>query len=145
MKLIRYQTSPLLEPVSRWGAFPSDLDQLFDFAFPAFGGQNRDFLLNLYQDREALVAQAELPGYRKEDISVEVTDGVLTLTAHRRVDTDTKDQAAATQEERQTRSVQLPNEVDVDKIQARYENGVLTVTLPKREEAKPKQITIDVK
>jgi len=80
---------------------------------------------------------------------VEVEDNVLTVTVHRKTEAkpDQTDKVAQTtaQERRVSRAIALPENLDLEKIQAAYENGVLTITLPKREEVKPKQIAIEVK
>ena len=158
MKLIRYQTSPLFTPGASYPTLRDEMDRLFDVAFPAlsslqrsglFGDWDGEFPVDFYQDKDAFTVRAELPGFRKEDISLEVADGILTVTAHQKMETksDKKDKetATTTQERRVSRSISLPEHLKLDKIQARYENGVLTVTLPKREEVKPKQIAIEVK
>lgn len=159
MKLIRYQDSPVYNPSASFTTLRDEMDRLFDVAFPAlsslqrdggvFGNWQSEFPIDLYQDKDAYVVRAELPGFRKEELSVEVADGILTLTGHRKTETtlDAKDKngSATTQEHRVSRSISLPEQTSPDKIEAAYENGVLTVTLPKREEVKPKQIAIAVK
>jgi HSP20 family protein len=158
MKLIRYQTSPLYVPSVSYPNLRDEMDRLFDAAFPAlsslqhnryFSDGQGEFPVDFYQDKDAFTLRAELPGFRKEDIGVEVADGILTLTGHQKVaaksgNTD-KEATIATQERKVSRALSLPENLDLDKIQAGYENGVLTVTLPKREEVKPKQIAIEVK
>jgi HSP20 family protein len=134
------------------------MDRLFDVAFPTlsslqhdgfFGNWEGEFPMDLYQDKDAFTVRAELPGFRKEDISLELANGILTVTGHQKTESkaDKKDKEAATaiQERKVSRSIALPENLILDKIQARYENGLLTVTLPKREEVKPKQIAIEVK
>ena len=157
MKLIRYQTSPLFSPAASFPTLRAEMDRLFDVAFPAlsslqrgglFGDWQGEFPVDLYQDKNAFTVRAELPGFRKEDIGVEVADGILTITGHQKTEekSENKDKpAATTQERRLSRAISLPENLDLEKIQAAYENGVLTVTLPKREEVKPKQIAIEVK
>jgi len=158
MKLIRYQTSPLFTPASSYPTLRDEMDRLFDVAFPAlsslqrgglFGDWQGEFPVDLYQDKEGFTLRAELPGFRKEDIGVEVADGILTVTGHQKTQTASEKEkantATAVQERRVSRAISLPENLALDKIQAAYENGVLTVTLPKREEVKPKQIAIEVK
>jgi HSP20 family protein len=158
MKFIRYQTSPLFNPSVHFPGLRDEMDRLFDAAFPTLsslqnGGLSTDwqgeFPVDLYQDKDAFTVRAELPGFRKEDISVEVADGILTVTGHQKAEakSDQKEQTTAVtrQERRVSRAVSLPENLDLDKIQAAYENGVLTVALPKREEVKPKQIAVEVK
>ena len=156
MKLIRYQTSPLFTP-SHYPTLRDEMDRLFDVAFPALSSLQRDggfgewqgqFPVDLYQDKNDVTIRAELPGFRKEDITVEVQDDVLTVTGHQKTDAKTDQTESArttTQERRFSRAIALPENLDLDKIRASYENGVLTVTLPKREEVKPRQIAVDVK
>ena len=158
MKLIRYHNSPLYNPASSYTGLRDEMDRLFDVAFPALSSLQRDgffgdwqgeFPIDLYQEKDAFIVRAELPGFRKEDLSLEVADGILTVTGHQKTETkaDKKDKKAdvATQERRVSRSITLPEHLQLDKIGAAYENGVLTVTLPKSEEVKPRQIAIDVK
>jgi HSP20 family protein len=157
MKLIRYQNSPLYNPADSFTTLRDEMDRLFDVAFPAFSSLHRDgawlgdwqgeFPIDLYQAKDAFVVRAELPGFRKEDLSVEVADGILTVTGHQKTESGAKEKDAGTttQERRVTRSIALPEQVSAEKIGAAYENGILTVTLPKREEVKPRQIAIEVK
>jgi HSP20 family protein len=158
MKLIRYQNSPVYNPLTSHTSLRDEMDRLFDVAFPTlslfqrdgiFGDCQGEFPLDLYQEKNAYIVRAELPGFRKEDIQVEVTDGTLTITGYQKTETKSdqkeKEAQATTQERRVSRSVALPEQLKLDKIQAAYENGVLTVTLPKSEEIKPKQIAIEVK
>ncbi len=156
MNIIRYQKSPLYTP-SSYPNLLDEMDRLFDVAFPALSSFQRgnsfagaaQFPVDLYQDKDAFTVRAELPGFRKEDVSIDLADGILTLTGHQKSETKAgekeTDVPATTQERHVSRAVTLPDNVDLDKIQAAYENGVLTVTLPKREEIKPRQITIAVK
>ena len=158
MKLIRYQNSPLYHPGTGYATLRDEMDRLFDAAFPTLSSLQHDGLFNdwtgefpidLYQDKDAFTVRAELPGFRKEDLGVELADGILTITGHQKTETKgekkDKETAVATQERRVSRAISLPEHLLVDKIHAAYENGVLTVTLPKREEVKPKQIAIEVK
>jgi len=142
MRLIRYKT-PTYTPA----AYPSlldEMDRLFEAAFPNGGFDWKgQFPIDLYKDNDAFVVRAELPGFRKEDLAIDLADGVLTITGTQK--TETKPGTEPAQERRVTRAVALPENIDVAKIAAAYENGVLTVTLPKREEAKPRQVAIEVK
>jgi HSP20 family protein len=154
MKFIRYQNTPLFNAAVSYPSLRNEMDRLFDVAFPTlnfqregfFGDWQGDFPVDLYQEKDAFIVRAELPGFRKEDITVEVEDGTLTVTGHAKSETKTDDKKPATTQERKvSRAISLPEHLQVDKIQATYENGVLTVTLPKSEEVKPKQIAVQVK
>lgn len=104
--------------------------------------------IDLFEDRDQLVLKAELPGLNKEDIEVSLHDGALTLSGERK-SAQAETEGSLIRSERFTgrfqRSVSLPVPVATDKVHAHYENGVLTVTLPKAEEAKPRQIEVRVK
>ena len=149
MRLIRYQT-PTYTPAT-YPSLLDEMDRLFDAAFPALSSFHRgtggewqgQFPVDLYRDNDAFVVRAELPGFRKEDLAIDLADGVLTITGTQK--TETKPGTEPAQERRVTRAVALPENIDVAKIAAAYENGVLTVTLPKREEAKPRKVAIEVK
>jgi HSP20 family protein len=157
MKLIRYQNSPLYNPSGSYTNLRDEMDRLFDVAFPAlstlqregfFGDLQGQFPVDVYQEKEAVVVRAELPGFRKEDLEVEVADGVLTITGHQKTEAkvgEEKSKGVTTQERKVSRAISLPDHLTLDKIQATYENGILTVKLPKSEEVKPKQIAVEVK
>jgi HSP20 family protein len=152
MRIIRYHNSPVYSPAGNFPTLRDEMDRLFDVAFPTLSSvlanEVNEFPIDLYREKNSFVVRAELPGFRKEDLSVEVADGILTVTGHQKASDPTTgedEEKTATQERRVSRSISLPEQVQVDKIEAQYQNGVLTVTLPKQEEVKPRQIAIDVK
>jgi len=104
--------------------------------------------LDLYEDKDGLVVKVELPGMKKEDISISLEDEVLTVSGERKYEAP-QDAVTTCRCERVLgrfeRCVSLPCKVDAGKINAVYADGVLTVTLPKAEEAKLKQIPITIK
>jgi len=94
-----------------------------------------------------LVLKAELPDMTREDIDVTVENFVLTIKGEKKLATDVKEEHFHHIERRYgafSRSFSLPRTVDASKVAADYKNGVLTVRLPLREEAKPRQIKVDV-
>ena len=100
---------------------------------------------DLYETDESVVAELAIPGFKPEDITIDVVDDILTVSG------ESKQEEAADKRQyhwRQLRrgafsqSLSLPSEVDADKAQAKFDNGMLTVTLPKAEAAKPKRIQI---
>jgi HSP20 family protein len=104
--------------------------------------------VDIYQngDRE-IVLKAELPDMTREDIDVTVENFVLTIKGEKKFDVDVKDEQYHHTERRYgtfSRSFSLPQTVDTSKVGAEYKNGVLAVRIPLREEAKPRQIKIDV-
>jgi len=94
-----------------------------------------------------LVLKAELPDMAREDIDINIENFVLTIKGEKKVSTDVKEEQYHHAERRYgtfSRSFSLPQTVDATKVGAEYKNGVLTVRIPLREEAKPRQIKVDV-
>lgn len=104
--------------------------------------------VDIYEtDDHEVVLKAELPEMRREDIHLTFENGVLTLKGERKVEEETKRENFQRMERRYgsfSRSFTLPNTVDAARISAAYKDGVLTIRLPQREEAKPKQIAVNV-
>ena len=142
-RIIRYHQplatslSPTLASRSAWAGWDSEVDRLFaaalsDLAAPAVSPR---FPVDLYEDKDNAYVRAELPGVNREAIHVEMVDGYLNLSATR---AETASACAL------TRSIAIPSEVQADKVTAAYEHGVLTVTLPKQVQSKPRKINVTV-
>jgi HSP20 family protein len=135
----------------------SEIDRLFEDLFED-GASTRGGLparleremipaLDLRETDDALILEAELPGVRPEDLDVHVTDGALVLRGERRQDKDEKTRAWHRIERsygRFERAFQLPGNVDPEKTEAIFKEGVLTVTVPKVPEAKGRTVTVKV-
>lgn len=154
MNLIKFNRPDLWNwsPANRWGTLRDEFDRLFDEAWGSLARGSEFFTgwapaLDLYEDKDSLTATIELPGMKKEDISVSFENGMLTITGERKREHQ-QDESGAYRSERFYgrfhRSLTLPKPVNVDKVKAAYKDGVLTITLPKVEEAKPKQIEVSV-
>jgi HSP20 family protein len=104
--------------------------------------------VDIYQDGEQeLVLKAELPDMTREDIDVTVDKGTLTIKGEKKFAAEPKEDQFHRIERRYgtfSRSFSLPQTVDASKVSAEYKNGLLTVRLPLREEAKPRSIKVDV-
>jgi HSP20 family protein len=101
--------------------------------------------VDIFEKNETLVLRVELPGVEKDDIDIRVENGVLTLHGQRRREQEFDEKNAYRLERSYgafSRSFSLPTIVDSSKIVATYRDGVLEVTLPKAEEAKPKRVPI---
>ena len=104
--------------------------------------------LDMYETESKVVVEAPVPGVKPEEIDVQVTGNVLTIKGERKEEKEKKEASYIYREQSYgsfCRSVTLPTEVDVDKAQAEFEHGVLTLTLPKSEAVKPKTIKIKTK
>ena len=113
----------------------------------ALGGQLGAGRRHLRARAATSVLKAELPGIEPKDVDVRVENNVLTLRGERKFESEVKREQYHRVERAYgtfSRSFTLPNVVDTDKIKAEFKDGVLRVTLPQREEAKPKQISIAV-
>jgi HSP20 family protein len=152
MNLIRYQapeSAPWLA-LDRWSNLRDELNSFFDMPFRSgFDRTGQLFTewspaLDLYQSGDHLVALVELPGMRKEDIDISLHDGTLTISGERKRESNNGENAQRTERYVGTfrRSITLPTQVDASKVGATYQDGILKVTLPKAEEAKPKQIQV---
>jgi len=103
--------------------------------------------VDIKENDNELVVQAEVPGMKKEDFNVNMKEGVLSISGEKRSEEKTEGDNWHRIERvfgRFQRSFYIPTEVDDKKIKAAYKDGVLTVSLPKREEAKRKEIPISV-
>ena len=153
MNLIKWQR-PTLRTWPGLGRL-SDLRDEIDRLFESPLGETRTSqllsgwtpALDVYEEQDHFIVKAELPGLKKEDIEVSYHDGGLSISGERKSETKHEDAGVYRAERffgRFQRTVTLPTPVAVDKARASYQDGVLTVTLPKTEEAKPKHIDVSV-
>jgi len=101
--------------------------------------------LDMYEDKDNLFVKAELPGMKREEIEVSLHEGTLSISGERKSEGKYQDAEVYRTERffgRFQRTVTLPTPVAADKVKAQYKDGILTITLPKTEEAKPKRIDV---
>src|SRR5438445_198425 len=147
MSLIRYQSPEVMAwpPLDRWSSLRDDLNSLFELSFwSSFARQGQLFggwspALDLYQDKDNVVAVVELPGMIIEGRALTRREGKMPIGGDRKGKTSNGEKAERTERYigKFRRSITLPTRVDADKISATYRDGILTVTLPKVDEAKP--------
>ncbi len=145
--------------IARWEPFRElmtaqrDFDRLFREAFaPAMHegeASTRTWAppVDIYENGDNLVLKAELPGINPDDVEICVEDNNLYLKGERKFEKEVKEENYHRVERTYgsfARAFSLPNSIDSDKVAANYKDGVLTLTLPKREEAKPRTIKISV-
>lgn len=154
MNLIRWQR-PVM---SAWPSFGrlsdlrDEIDRLFETPLAELTHASNLLsgwtpALDVFEQKENFVVQAELPGMRKEDITVSLHDGSLSISGERKSETKHENAEVYRAERffgRFQRTVTLPAPVAADKVKAQYKDGILTVILPKTEEAKPRQIDVSV-
>jgi HSP20 family protein len=145
-------------PFRDLGSLQEQMNRLFNESFRGVApgpGAEDDWALggswapavDIYEQEGNIVLKAEVPGVNPKDVGILVENNVLTLRGERKFDEEVKKESYHRVERSYgtfTRSFTLPNVVDIDKIKAEHKDGVLRVTLPKKEEAKPRQIQINV-
>jgi HSP20 family protein len=142
MKLIRYEypQSPAASAFNRLydlgGSSFDRVGSLFDDIFAAAPGFSQP-AADLYEDEHHFFARFELPGLKKDEVDVELENSVLTVSNVKSEKTDKSESRASFQ-----RSISVPDGVDLVKVTAALQDGVLTVTMPKAEARKPRQITV---
>ncbi len=146
--------------IVRWEPFRDLLttqdrfNRLFNETFSSYFGNDRlaatsnwTPAVDVYETDQSVVLKVELPGVDPKDVEARVEDGTLYLKGERKFENEVKEGNYHRVERAYgsfTRTFTLPSSVDADKVAAEYKNGVLTLTLPKREEAKPRPIKINV-
>lgn len=119
---------------------PDELERLFESPLTGWAPA-----LDVHEDKDSFSIRAELPGMKREDIEVTLQDGALAISGERKEEKVGEETTVHRQERyygKFTRVLTLPAAVSGDKVKAQYKDGILTVTLPKAEEAKPKAITV---
>ncbi|RKX70178.1 Hsp20/alpha crystallin family protein [candidate division WOR-3 bacterium] len=142
--------------LKRWEPFKelvdlrTSFDRLFDRFFENWPEPMEEFwapAIDVVETDGHIEVKAELPGLKKEDIRVKLEDNVLTISGERKKEKEEKDKRYYRVERcygRFLRSIELPTEVEPEKVEAKYKDGVLSITIPKPESARPKEIEVKV-
>jgi HSP20 family protein len=129
------------------------MDRLFEESFVRMRGLPSPFgaealAIDMYETADSVVVRTGVPGVKSEDIDITITGDVLTIKGETKVEEKVEKENYIRQERRHgsfQRSVRLPGSLLPDKAEAAFENGILTLTIPKSEEAKPKTIKVEAK
>lgn len=137
------------DPLRDLARLHEEMNRLFDDRLPAVAGESVGWSprCDIYEDEEAVTLRFELAGVDPKDVDIRYENGVLTLRGERKLErADKRDQYHRVEMSYGTftRSFSLPSMIDPERIQAESKHGILTVTLPKRPEAKPKAIPVKV-
>jgi HSP20 family protein len=139
------------EPMRELTSLQSEMNRLFNTVFdaPAAGGGLRRWVpaMDLVETQEAFVLRADLPGLSEENVNIEIEDNVLTVSGERNAEHESREEGFHRMERAFgsfSRSLTLPKGVDADAVKASFDRGVLEVTVPKPEQAKPRRISIAV-
>ena len=109
-------------------------------------GDMREPAIDLIDSKNELIVKAELPGVKKEDVTISLVNNSLTIKGEMEKEEETKKEAYSRRERAYgtyTRTVSLPMEIDSDKMRAKFKNGVLEISLPKKTETQSREITIE--
>jgi HSP20 family protein len=141
-------------PLARWGFFGDDFDRAFDGLLRPMRwveeatSENAIPAMDIVEREDEYLVRADLPGVRKEDINVTMENGLLTITAERKAESQAKQGDRLLRQEtrlgRYTRSLRLGTQIDEKGVKASYRDGVLELILPKAEQVKPRKISVDV-
>ncbi len=118
-------------------------NDLFDWTNQNYSNTNTTLpSVNIKESNETFEVEVAAPGFTKDDFKLELNHNTLTVSSEKKVENETKDGQHFTKREFSyqsfSRSFTLPNTADGEKIEAKYDNGILRVIIPKKEEAKPK-------
>ena len=154
MALIPWRSAKEWDPFEEMVDMRDRISRLFDEYFGQFPATREEPLgrtwvpaVDIYEEKDNIIIKAELPGMKKDDLSIEVKDNVLTLSGERKHEEETKKENFHRIERsygKFSRSFTLPDSVKVDKVKANYKDGVLEISLPKATEARAKAIPIKV-
>jgi HSP20 family protein len=141
MKLMQYQNpAPAWPTLGRLSSLQDELNRLFESPMTGWAPP-----LDVHEDKDNFSIHVELPGMKREDIEVTLQNGALVISGERQ-EPKVQDGTEIHRQERYygkfTRALTLPAAVSGEKVKAQYNDGILTVTLPKAEEAKPKSIKV---
>lgn len=153
MAIVRFRPfGQAVDPFRDFGDVQTEVNRLFDsfLGRPAqANGMERVWspAVDMYETKDELVVHAELPGLNEKEIHLSILGDVLSIRGDRQWNEDVKRESYHRGERwygKFERTLPLPMSVQADKVTAKYREGVLTITLPKVEEVKPKDIKIDV-
>jgi HSP20 family protein len=143
MALVRW------DPIRELDSLQGDMNRLFDRFFEGRGpnGASRRWIpaMDLVETEDALVLRGDLPGMSEDDVDIEIKDNVLTVSGERKSENEEKGEGYHRVERafgRFSRSLNLPQGVEPEKVEAKFDNGVLEVRIPKPAEAQPTRVQI---
>ena len=153
MALLRWQRRETARwlPFQHLSTLRDEIDRFFESPLAGWNEGLQPFMsgwspaLDVYEDKDNLVVKAEIPGMKKEEIEISLHDDLLTLSGERKSEKKSDEGDIHRSERfvgRFQRTLTLHAPVDAEKVKATYQDGILTVTLPKAEAAKPKQIQV---
>ena len=139
------------EPLRNFFSLRDNFDGFFENFFGRMPMERQDLwapIVDIVENNGNIEVKVELPGMNKDDIKVTIKNNMLRLSGERKQEEETTEKTFHRIERyfgKFSRTIQLPADIDADKIKAQYKDGVLNITLPKPKSMKPKEIEIEVK
>lgn len=154
MQIVPWRKRDAWQPFRELESLQSEMNKLFDLSLGRWPERTTGLMegawspaVDVYDSKDNIMVKADIPGIKKEDIDVSVHGDILTIKGEKKQETETKEKGFIKTERFYgsfNRAVALPVEVDASKVKASYKGGVLELVLPKKEEAKPKQIKVEI-
>ncbi len=152
MAIVKWRRKDEWDPFKDLFELQKEINRLFETSFSRlpqrFAPEERFApAIDLYEDENEYVVEAELPGLKQDEIKVSVEDDILTISGEKKREKEVKEENLYRSERfygKFERQIVLPQNTDKENIKASYKNGVLKVVIPKKEEAKPKKVDIKV-
>jgi HSP20 family protein len=154
MQIIPWRKRDAWQPFGELESLQNEMNKLFDLSLGRWPVRSSGLMesswspaVDVFDSKDNIMVKADIPGLRKEDIDIAVHGDTLTIRGEKKEEKETKDKNYVKTERFYgsfNRALTLPSEVDAGKVKASYKEGVLEITLPKKEDAKPKQIKVDV-
>ncbi|MFA6636361.1 MAG: Hsp20/alpha crystallin family protein [Candidatus Omnitrophota bacterium] len=154
MQIVPWRRREAWQPFGELESLQSEMNKLFDLSLGRWPGRSSGLMesawsptVDVLESKDNVMVKADIPGLKKEDIDISVHGDTLTIKGEKKNEKDVKEKNYVKTERFYgsfNRAFTLPSEVDAGKVKASYKEGVLEITLPKKEDAKPKQIKVDV-
>jgi HSP20 family protein len=151
MNLVKWKNNDLLDPMSEFDRLQDEINKLFDWNYPENRGlfdRSLSPAVDLMENENEIVMVCDLPGIKKDDLDLSISRNVITIKGEKKNEVKKEGQKTFRNETWNgtfQRTISLPETVDPDKVEANMKDGVLTVKVAKREEVKPRQISVNVK
>ncbi|MBN1410247.1 MAG: Hsp20/alpha crystallin family protein [Spirochaetales bacterium] len=152
MAIVRWKNRDLYDPWADFKSLQDEINDLFDIdRFPSTTGlfdRSVSPAIDVIEGEHEFTVKCELPGMEQKDIDVSIASNILTIKGQKKNEVEEKKGKYYKKESwagNFQRTLSLPSSVAADKISAELKDGILTIALPKKEEAKPKQIEVNIK
>src|SRR6056297_239594 len=151
MNLVKWKNNDLLDPMNEFDRLQDEINKLFDWNYPENRGlfdRSLSPAVDLVENENEIILVCDLPGIKKDDLDLSISRNVITIKGEKKNELK-KDGRKTFRNETWSgafqRTISLPETVDPEKVDASMKEGVLTVKVAKREEVKPRQISVNVK